>query len=29
MFDKRVKKQVADELQYPYETFYRERKDLV
>jgi hypothetical protein len=29
MFDKRVKKQIPDELQYPYETFYRERKDLV
>ncbi|MDT7515477.1 hypothetical protein [Rhodoferax mekongensis] len=29
MFDKRVKKQVPDEMQYPYETFYREHKDLV
>ncbi|MDH4450931.1 MAG: glycosyltransferase [Rhodoferax sp.] len=29
MFDKRVKKQVADELQYPYELFYRENKERV
>lgn len=29
MFDKRVKKQVADEPQYPYETFYRLHKDKV
>lgn len=27
MFDKRVKKQLSDELQYPYETFYRQNKD--
>lgn len=29
MFDKRVKKLVADEQQYPYETFYRQNKDKV
>jgi hypothetical protein len=29
MFDKRVKKMVADEKQYPYETFYQENKDQV
>jgi len=29
MFDKRVKKQVPDEPQYPYETFYRINKDMV
>ncbi|MFZ2738211.1 MAG: hypothetical protein WBI20_00865 [Burkholderiaceae bacterium] len=29
MFDKRVKKQVPDAPQYPYETFYRQNKDQV
>jgi hypothetical protein len=29
MFDKRVKKQVPDEPQYPYESFYRQNKDKV
>ena len=29
MFDKRVKKVVADEQQYPYETFYRLNRDKV
>lgn len=29
MFDKRVKKQVPDEPQYPYEAFYRQHKDKV
>jgi hypothetical protein len=29
MFDRRVKKLVSDEKQYPYETFYRENKDKV
>jgi hypothetical protein len=29
MFDKRVKKMVVDEKQYPYETFYQENKDQV
>ena len=29
MFDKRVKKVLADEQQYPYERFYRENKDKV
>ena len=29
MFDKRVKKQLPDELQYPYESFYRQNKDKV
>jgi hypothetical protein len=27
MFDRRVKKMIPDERQYPYETFYRENKD--
>jgi len=29
MFDKRVKKRIPDEMQYPYESFYRERIDQV
>jgi hypothetical protein len=29
MFDKRVKKLLTDEVQYPYEDFYRGNKDLL
>ena len=29
MFDKRVKKLLQDEVQYPYESFYRDNKDLL